>query len=375
MRINPTRLICEFTELVLIDSPSLSERQIGDYIKNKLTALGLDVFEDDAGQMLGGNCGNIFGFRDGTINSTPLLFGAHMDTVEPSRGKTTVIDQDGTIRSRGDTVLGADDFSGIAAILEALTIIKENNLPHRPLEVLFTVAEEIYCEGISRFDFQNLKAKEAFILDLTGPVGTAAYKAPAIITFTVEVSGISSHAGFEPERGVNAIAAASEAIKALPLGRLDEETTLNIGIIEGGLATNIVPDKCIVKGETRSYSGEKAVNCIDLVKREFHKATQRFGASYYFTKKTVCSAYETSLHHPVVGLFKKACADIQLNCSLIETFGGSDNNTLFENGITGLVLASAMEKVHSCQEYTTRDELCKIAELTLQLMTIDPSGL
>ena len=375
MRINPTRLIGDFTELVLIDSPSFSERQIGDYIKSKLSALGLRVFEDGAGQMLGGNCGNIFGFLDGTINAASLLFSAHMDTVEPSRGKTAVIDRDGTIRSRGDTVLGADDFSGIAAILEALTIIREYNLPHRPLEVLFTVAEEIYCQGISRFNFQNLKAKDAFVLDLTGPVGTAAYKAPAIITFTVEVIGISSHAGFEPERGVNAIAAASEAIKALPLGRLDHETTLNIGIIKGGLATNIVPDKCIVKGETRSYSGEKALNCIELVEREFQKAAQRFGASYSFTNKIVCSAYETPLHHPILGLFKKACADIQLGCNLVKTFGGSDNNTLFENGITGLVLASAMEKVHSCQEYTTTDELCRIAELTLQLMTIDPNDL
>ncbi len=375
MKINRTRLIKEFCGLVSIDSPSFGERRMGDYVKNRLTTLGLYVTEDKAAHILGGNCGNILGFLDGTINAPPLLFDVHMDTVEPSRGKTAVIGKDGVIRSRGDTVLGADDFTGIAAILEALTVIRENNLPHRPLEVLFTVAEEAYCKGISRFDFQNLKSKEAFVLDLTGPVGTAAYRAPAIVMFTAEVKGVGSHAGFEPERGVNAIAAASGAIRALPLGRVDTETTLNVGIIEGGLSTNIIPERCTVKGETRSYSDEKAARCIGLVRKAFQKAADKYGASVQFTEDIVSPSVNTPLSHSIVGLFKKACADMRLDCNLIETFGGSDNNILGKYGITGLVLASAMEKVHSCQEYTTEDELYKIAELTLRLMTAYPNNL
>lgn len=369
MGTNQIRIVNEFTDLVSINSPSFFEREMGDYIKTRLQALGLIVIEDDAGEKIGGNCGNIYGFLKGNIDRKPVLFCAHMDTVEPSKGKEAVIGDDGTIRSRGNTVLGADDLAGIAAILEALTVIKEKNLPHGPVEVLFTVAEEVYCKGSAVFDFSKILADEAYVLDLAGLVGTAAYSAPSILSFTATVHGKSSHAGFAPQKGIHAIAVAADAIGMMPMGRLDEETSMNVGTITGGLASNIVPDKCIVNGEVRSLNHEKALKHAELVRKQFERSCSAAHASLDFEINIVSRSYSTPTNHPVVARFEKACDRLGLPVSLIKTFGGSDNNIIAQNGIAGLVLASAMNRVHTCDEFTTVEEIVRIAELTLQLMT------
>ncbi len=369
MRINQQRLIREFISLVSIDSPSFGERRMGDVLKDRLYSLGFAVSEDEAGARIGGDCGNIHGFLPGMLDAEPLLFCAHMDTVEPSKGKQAVIGEDGVIRSSGDTVLGADDCAGIAAVLEALRAIREQEIPHRPIEVLFTVAEEPYCKGIEQFDFSRIRAKEAYVLDLAGPVGAAAYQAPTILSFTVAIRGRSAHAGFAPQNGIHAIAAAADAIGKLRMGRIDDETTLNIGVIEGGLAANIVPDRCIVKGEIRSYSHEKALSGAELVKKQFEDAARAVGASADFSNRVGCEAYRTPPEHPVVKRFERACEKQGLSAVLQKTFGGSDQNRLAKHGITGIVIANAMNACHSREEYTTIDELCRIAGLTLSLMS------
>jgi tripeptide aminopeptidase len=366
---NQVRLIDEFTRLVAIDSPSFGERQMGDYVKSRLNALGMTVIEDGAGELIGGTCGNIYGYLKGSAQGVPLLYCAHLDTVAPAKGKEAVIVSDGTIRSRGNTVLGADDLSGVAAILEALTVIVEKNLPHGPVEVLFTVAEEAYCKGSAAFDFSKLASCDAFVLDLQGPVGTAAYMAPSILAFTAVIKGKASHAGFSPQKGIHAIAAAAEAIAMLPMGQIDEETTVNVGMIKGGLATNIIPDRCIIRGEVRSLSHEKAKRQAELVRKQFERAASAAGAAVDFALETASIAYETPTEHPVVLRFEKACGVLELPVTLVKTFGGSDNNVLAQNGITGIVLANAMNRVHSCEEYTTVEELRRIADLTLCLMT------
>lgn len=371
MRINKDRMISEFATLVSIDSKSFGEKNMGEFIKQRLTSLGFSISEDDAGRCYNGNCGNIYGFREGDIPSDPLLFSAHMDTVEPSSNKQAVLGKDGIIRSNGKTVLGADDCAGIAAILEALHTIKERNIPHRPIEVLFTVAEELYCKGVEQFDFSKIKAKEAYVLDLTGPVGSAAYKAPTIISFTVTVKGKSSHAGFAPQNGVHAIAAAASAINGLSMGQIDEETTLNIGVIEGGLATNIVPDRCMVSGEIRSYSHTKALHMAEVVKKHFTDSASTIGATAEFLIQSHFEAYEIPLDHPVVKRFERVCDEQRLPTALLQTFGGSDNNCFAKHGISGIVVANAMNQCHSCEEYTTVDELYTIAELTISLMVTE----
>lgn len=379
MRIDRERLITEFVSLISIDSKSFHEKKMADYLKHRLADLGFTVSEDDAGERLGGSCGNIYGYWKGAEDNTgeagvtpgtgaPLLFCCHMDTVEPCLGKKAVFEEDGTIKSGGETILGADDCSGIAAILEALTVIRDQNLSHRPIEVLFTVAEEVHCKGGSCFDFSSLRSGEAYVLDLAGPVGYAAYKAPSILTLSITITGKAAHAGFAPEKGIHAIQAASKAIAELELGRIDDETTLNIGTIQGGLATNIIPEHCAITGEIRSYDHAKALTAAETVKNHFIRTAEAMGASASVEVRTHCEAYEIQPNDPVALRFSKICRDQGLSGELLETFGGSDNHHLVKHGIRGLVLSNAMNDCHSCEEYTTVDELCRIAELTLSLM-------
>ncbi len=378
MSINKNRLIRTFQQLVAVDSLSLAERQTGDYVLSQLRELGLEVHEDNVGERIGGNCGNIYGFLPGNAQpgnplsgnpQEPLLFSVHMDTVEPGTGKQAIIGNDGVIRSNGDTVLGADDAAGMAAVLEALQVIKENNLPHRPLEVLFSVAEEIYCKGIEEFDFSRLLSNQAYILDLTGPLGTAALAAPTILTFTAAIGGRSAHAGFAPEQGIHAIATAAAAINELKSGRIDPETTLNIGLINGGRATNIVPDSCLVTGEIRSLSHSKALGTTETVRSLFRKEAQSSGATLDFEITVHSLAYETAPDHPVVKRYEAVCQRLGYEPVLTKTFGGSDNNSLAQRDIKGIVIANAMHDCHSTSEYTTVAELTGIAAITLALMT------
>lgn len=369
MRINKDRIIKEFQTLVLIDSPSFGEQNMCAYLKEQLLELGMKVREDDAGERLDGTCGNLHSYLEGTVPGDPVLFSAHMDTVEPSRGKLAVIQKDGRITSNGDTILGADDCSGIVAILEALRTIKEKNIKHPPIEVLFTIAEEVYCKGVSEFDFEAIKAKEAYVLDLSAEIGTAARKAPTILSFSVTVNGRASHSGFAPEAGIHAIACAADAITHLKMGRIDEDTTFNIGMIDGGLASNIIPAHCTVKGEIRSYSHSSALRLEQEVKNVFAASAANFGALIQFHSVVNCEAYDIPENTTVIKRFRKACEIQGITPNLIETFGGSDNNQFVKCGIDGIVVANAMHQCHSCEEYTTMEELYQVAEMTVSLMT------
>lgn len=366
---NTQRLIDTFFELVSIDSPSHGERQMCDHLKKILTDLGLELYEDNAGDILGGNCGNLYGFLPGDESLSPLLFSAHMDTVEPALGKKAVLHSDGKITSAGNTVLGADDLAGVAAILEALRTIKEQKLTHRPIEILFSVTEEKYCIGAGAFDFSRIKSTEGYVLDLIGAVGTVANKAPTVISFTVTITGKAAHAGFAPETGIHAIAVAAKAIENTSMGNVDRETTCNIGLIDGGTALNIVPDCCAVKGEIRSYSHDKALKQMQMVSANFTDAANKFSAQVQIETEIPIEAYEIPADHPVAGRFKQTCDELGLPFSLTSTFGGSDNNHFAKNGIAGLVIANAMNACHSCDEFSSVSELENITRLTTQLMT------
>ena len=368
--IDQDRLLSTFLELVSIDSPSLGERAMGDHILRMLTDLGLDVLEDDAGRKLGGTCGNIRAFLPGSVGA-PLLFCTHLDTVEPSRGKKAILSEDGIIRSDGTTVLGADDLAGVAAVLEALRVITAGDRPHHPIELLFTVAEELYCRGSEVMDFSILVSREAYVLDLVGPIGDAAYAAPSILSFTADLRGRAAHAGFAPEDGIDAIKTAARALTSLQTGRTGPETTINAGLIQGGEATNIVPECCTVRGEVRSLDHVAAVRQMEQVRDQFKAAADASGTKLDFRIRTESVAYATDQSHPSVSRFKRAALAVGRAPSLLRTFGGSDNNRLAEHGITGLVLAAAMEQCHSCVEYTRIDELACSAELAVALMT-DP---
>lgn len=280
------------------------------------------------GAYYGGDTGNIFAVLDGELEGDAVIFCAHMDVVELGSGKKSILEKDGTIHSAGDTVLGADDISGILEILYGVQLVLDSGKPHKKIEILFTIGEELYVKGSDVFDYSKVTAKQAYVLDLSGAVGTAARRAPSIISVRAEIKGKAAHAGFEPENGIHAIFAAANAVSRLCMGHVDEETTFNIGTIQGGTATNIVPDCCVL------------------------------------------TAYETPLESKAVTDFQKACEILGFSGELTGTFGGSDNNSFAKNGIEGLVLSNGMYNAHSTLEYTTVDDLYKGAELIGQLILL-----
>lgn len=370
--VNKKRLTNTFLNFAIIDSPSFSEREVCEKIISILEPLGFKITVDDSGDKLGGNCGNIYAVLEGDDKSLdPLLFCAHMDTVQPCYFKHPIIDSDGTIHSDGSTIIGADDLSAVSEIIEAVTLIYEHRMKHRTIELLFTVAEEAHCEGSKLFDFSKIKSKECYVLDYDGQIGFAANAAPAKVGFTARIIGKSAHAGFEPERGINAIATMAKAISQVKQGRVSESATLNIGTIKGGSATNIISDSCEISGEIRALSTDNAVKIAKDLETQINKTCEEYKTQLVFEHNVLYKSFKVSPKHSVVQRYQKAVKSIGIKPELRTTFGGSDNNVMFDNGITGIVIASGMHNCHSTEEYTTVDEMEKVTEILLSLMTSD----
>lgn len=385
--INRERLLNTFQKLVSIDSESYHERKIADFLIRFLQDLNLQVQEDDAAQKLaevyrkstgktGDPSGNLWFCMPGNLESEKdnrekaILLSSHMDTVRPGIGKKAIIHEDGTITSDGSSVLGADDAAGIAEILELLTILSENQIPHPDIEVLLAAAEEPYCQGSRYFDFQKFHAKTAYILDLSGAVGGAAFAAPSILSLYIRVKGKSAHAGFSPESGIHAIYIASQAIASLPYGHVEPDTTINLGTISGGAGKNIVPEEVYLTGEIRSMSQEKAAYWLKRISDAFQEAARKAGGTAEVVCEKEFDAYRIDQEEPVVQNFLKAANNLNLPVQLVETFGGSDNNHFNSNGIRGIVLANAMNNVHTTQEYSHVKELVRSVALLLEIVQV-----
>ena len=362
--INRDRLISKFIRLTGFDAESYDEAEIAAELMRQLHSLGLSVSRDDAG--------NLYAFLAGTARGEPRLFAAHMDTVSPGKGKRAVLCSDGTIRSDGTTVLGADDVSGLASILEALTVIRDKQLPHPPVEVLFTAAEEPYSRGCASFDFSRLRSEAAYVLDLTGPVGTAAIAAPSILSVDVTVRGRAAHAGFAPEEGINALTITARALASLEAGRIASDTTVNFGLISGGSGKNIVPAEITVRGEIRSLHHDDALSLGETIRARFRQEADALGGEADVTVTEELRAYRIPEDAPSIVRFRRAMEELGYGpAQLITTFGGSDNNRLAAHGLRGIVIACAMENVHTTEEYTVISQLERSAALTLQLMTME----
>ena len=355
------RIVKEFIKLASFDSETGNESRISDYLLDLLINLGLETHRDDLG--------NIYGFLKGNSDSAAILLSSHMDTVRPGKGKRVIVHNDGKITSDGTTVLGADDISGLVSIIETLRVIIEEGLSHGDIEVLFSVQEESFCSGTADYDFDRIKAGQAYVLDLSGPIGGCALAAPSILTFTETVYGKSAHSGFDPESGIHAIAIAAKAISEITNGHIDESTTVNVGLIEGGSAPNIVPDKVVITGEIRSLSHEKALEQAKLIEETFLRAVDGTGARVTHDVKVNFKAYHTEEYSATVRRFIRACNRVGANAVLQTTFGGSDNNRLAEHGIEGIVIACGMNNVHTTKEYTSVVDLTLSAEVTLALAT------
>lgn len=368
MEINQQRLVDEFLELVKIDSASKDERLIADALIAKMAALGLAVTEDNAGERIGGTAGNLIGILEGQKEAPALLFCAHMDRVHPGFGIKPQI-KDGVIRSDGTTILAADDVAGIVAILEAIRIIQEHKIPHGRLEILFTVAEEGGLYGAKSLDPGELQAKAGFFMDAGGPVGTIVTSAPAQKGLQATIHGKAAHAGVAPEDGISAILVAARAITRMRLGRIDPETTSNIGIIQGGVATNIIPDKVELKGEARSLNNEKLDSQINHMVDAINAACADHNVKADIRVDHSYSAFSLTESDIAVQLAVKAAEAIGLRPQLQSTGGGSDANIINGYGIPSVVLGMGYTDVHTTAEAITIEQMVTAARYVLSIIT------
>lgn len=365
--VNRERMVNEFIELVKIDSLSKKERHMADALKSKLEGMGFAVYEDDAGEKIGGNAGNIICTVKGEKKVPAVLLMAHMDTVVPGIGKKPVIDGN-FIKTDGTTVLGGDDVAGIESILEAVRVLKEKGIKHGDIQIVFTVAEESGLWGSKSLDYSKIYAKYGFVLDGGGPIGTVAVKAPSQNQIDVVVKGKAAHAGMEPEKGISAIQIASEAISQMRLGRIDPETTANVGVISGGHATNIVCNRVEVKAEARSRDEQKLNLQTNHMKECFDNAAAKFGGTVEFKSELMYPAYNIKENDTIVSILRKASKAAGIRLILEATGGGSDTNIINGKGIQAVDLSVGMDKVHSVEEQISIDGLVKTVEFLVEII-------
>ncbi|PKG21496.1 tripeptidase T [Niallia nealsonii] len=366
--INNERLLNQFLELVKIDSETKYEKEIAGVLKNKFTELGLDVIEDDTTAITGHGAGNLICTLKGNAeNADPIYFTSHMDTVVPGVGVKPSI-KDGYVVTDGTTILGADDKAGLAVILETLTVIKENNLPHGTIQYVITVGEESGLVGAKALDPALLTAKFGYALDSDGKVGNIVVAAPTQAKVKATILGKTAHAGVAPEKGVSAITIAAKSIAKMPLGRIDSETTANIGRFEGGQQTNIVCDHVEILAEARSLVEEKMQNQVAKMKEAFETTAKDMGGEAIVEVEVMYPGFKYGAGDHVVEVARKAAEKIGRSCSLEQSGGGSDANVICGFGIPTVNLAVGYEDIHTTKEKMPIEELNKLAEMVLAII-------
>jgi tripeptide aminopeptidase len=367
--VNKQRLIGELVELVQISSPSSKEGAVARVLVDKLEQLGFEVYVDDAGVKSGGETGNIIATLKGTRQGKAVLFSSHMDTVNPAEGIKPIIDEvNGIIKSDGTTVLGSDDKGGIAAILEAIRIIKENNIEHGDIQVVFSIWEEGGLFGAKYLDYSKINADFAFVLDGGGAPGKIIVKAPAQDSIEVKIKGKPAHAGLVPEEGISAIMVAARAIENMKLLRIDEDTTANIGTIKGGVATNIVMPELEILAEARSLDNSKLDAQTQHMVDTFKQAANDFGAEIEIKTKRMYEAFSVDENDEIVNMLKKIFSKMNIEPTVISTGGGSDTNVFNANGIKAVNLSVGMEKAHTLEEYIAIEDLMNSAKMVVEII-------
>lgn len=357
------RLLDTFLALVQCDNPSGAEGPVIDYIRSLLLPLGAAFEQDEAGNLLA----RLPGVGE------PLLLNAHTDSVTPCIGVRPIV-AGGVVRSSGDTVLGADDLAGVAAILEGVRRLRDAGAPHRSLELLFTSQEEIGLVGAAAFDYRRLHARHGFTLDANGAPGGMCLGAPSQDNLAAVVIGRAAHAGIAPEEGISAIRVAAEAIAAMPLGRIDPETTANIGVIRGGEATNIVTPRVELRGEARSHSPDKLAAQIEAMTAALHDAAARHMAQTDIHIEPRYRAYRLQEDEPVVQYATAALHRLGLQPIPFIGGGGSDVNIFAEHGLRVVNLSLGYEAIHSVDEHIAVADLERAAQLVAELIRVQPAS-
>jgi len=372
--LSPERLAETFRFLAETSSVSRREGALAAELKRRLQILGAQTFIDGAAIKTGSDTGNLIARLEGSREVPPLLVNAHMDTVQPGEG-VSVLFKDGVFTSDGRTILGADDKSAIAVILEALSVLRENQIQHGPIEIVLTTCEEAGLKGAKNLDFNLLTAPYGYALDGSDTEGIIV-QAPSANRFEIRLIGKDAHAGAHPEQGINAIHLAAKAMAGLTIGRIDIETTCNIGWIEGGVATNVVPPLVTLRGEARSHDEAKLqgvtagiIEAFEEVVKEHRRRTGLDGLPQMETHvERSYGRTRISEGHPLVLLAKQAAASLGRSLRTKISGGGSDANVFFEKGIPLGILGTGMREVHTTRESVRLDDMIRATELLVAII-------
>ncbi|CAM2806176.1 tripeptidase T [Paenibacillus sediminis] len=364
------RLIKEFMELVQVDSETKHEEQIAKVLKQKFTSLGLHVVEDDSREKTGHGAGNLIATlpANGAEGAPKIYFTSHMDTVTPGKGIKPVLGEDGWIRSDGTTILGSDDKAGLAALFEAIRVLQENNIPHGQIQFVITAGEESGLMGARAMDPKYLDADFGYAVDSNGEVGAICVAAPTRADVFMKIYGRSAHAGVNPEDGISAIQVASKAISRMKLGRIDHETTANIGKFEGGGPTNVVTDYVKLDAEARSMAQHKIEAQLQHMKEVLESTCQEFGARGVFESHILYPAFHLTEQDHVVQLAQRAITKVGLSTRTFHSGGGSDANVFNGFGVPTVNLAVGYEDIHTTNERIKADDIVKVAEVVVAII-------
>jgi tripeptide aminopeptidase len=365
--VNRERVTELLIELCIINSGSRAERLMADALRLKLESLGFAVHEDGAGEKVGGDAGNLYARLPGTGDGAPLLFTSHMDRVTPGFNIKPHLEGD-VVVSDGTTILGADDAAGLAAIIEAVQVLKEKELPHPTIELALTICEEVGLQGARHLDFDWFTAKTGFALDAGGKVGEIVVQAPSQAKINATFHGRAAHAGVAPEKGISAIQLAALAISRMRLLRIDEETTSNIGSLVADGPTNIVPQTCKLVAEARSLSQEKLEMQVAHLTEVMEQAAGELGGTVAVEVARSYTAYDLAADSAPVQMAQRAAKLIGVQPTLASTGGGSDANIFNGNGIPMAVLGVGYEEIHSTRERMPVDQLVGLAAWTLAII-------
>src|SRR5437763_1385994 len=377
--INQERIKNLLLELVQIDSISREEREVAERIRALCEQMGAQVEIDDAGSKVGGNTGNVIARFPGTLpQAEAIMMSAHMDTVVPGRGVKPVVEGD-IIRTDGSTVLGGDDKSGCAVVIETIRCLQEQSIPHTPIDAVFSICEEVGLLGAKHLDMSKVRARDGLVFDSDDP-GFLFTKGPSANHFEFKIYGLESHAGVAPEQGISAIKIAAEAIAAMKLGRIDSETTANIGVIRGGEATNIITNFVTLLGEARSLDEDKLNAQTEHMIKCLEDAASKYEVTVdgVTTKGRVESevtreyfAMDVSDDSRVVKLVKQAGARMGLKVETMASGGGCDANIFNKSGIECANLGMGMRAINTVKEWLDVKDMYASAEMTLEIMRLN----
>lgn len=366
--VNRERLVQTFLDLARQNTPPRQEKAASDIAFAMLEEIGFSCVYDAAGEKVGGNVGNLIAFKSGSVTGAPsIFFSAHFDTVEPTPGLEPIIEGD-IIRSDGKTIVGADDKCGLAPIIEGMRMLREQEIPHGDIQLLLTICEEIGLVGAKAMEPSDIKADYGFVLDAGPPVGSFVYSAPTQEIFEVFIHGRAAHAGAQPEDGISAVVVAAKAIARMKLGRVDFETTANVGIIQGGTATNIITENVYLKCEVRSRKRAKLEKHRLAMIAALEEEAAALGATVEIKLYEAYAGYELGMDDPTLLIGQRAAESIGLEPLLRVTGGGADANVFNANGVPTTVLGCGMTNIHRHDEFVKISDMEKSAQLVVAIV-------